>query len=159
MSLNAHTTDDPYSGRDKPVRLMATVVGATFLLVGVLGFVPGVTTNYDELTFADHHSMAKLLGIFQVSVLHNIVHLLFGIAGLALARKTRTAVAYLIGGGIVYALLFVYGVAIDHDSSANFVPVNDADNVLHLVLAIGMVALGVVGRGIWRGSNANRVAM
>lgn len=156
---HAASQHDPYAGRDKPVRLMATVVGATFLLVGVLGFVPGITTNYDDLTFADHHSRAELLGIFQVSVLHNIVHLLFGIAGLALARKASTAVAYLIGGGVVYLLLFVYGLVVDHDSSANFVPVNDADNYLHLVLGIGMIALGVLGRGIWRGSNANRTAM
>jgi hypothetical protein len=57
----------------------------------VLGFVPGVTTNYDELTFANHHRTAKLLGNFQVSVLHNIVHLLFGIVGLLLACKAATA--------------------------------------------------------------------
>lgn len=52
--------------------------GAVFLLVGVLGFIPGITSNYDTLRFAGHGSAALLLGIFQVSVLHNIVHLLFG---------------------------------------------------------------------------------
>ena len=53
--------------------------------VGVLGFIPGITTNYDMMTFAGHHSEAKLLGLFDISVLHNIVHLAFGVAGLALA--------------------------------------------------------------------------
>ena len=60
-----------------------------FLLVGVLGFVPGITTDYDSMTFADHESGAELLGIFQVSVLHNIVHLLFGVGGLWAATQAR----------------------------------------------------------------------
>ena len=71
-----------------PVQKNALAVGAVFLPVGVLGFVPGITTNYDQLTFAGHHSVAALLGIFNVSVLHNLVHLAFGVAGIALARKT-----------------------------------------------------------------------
>jgi hypothetical protein len=131
------------SGRT-PVQIAALAVGAVFLLVGVLGFIPGVTTHYDQLTFAGHHSEAALLGIFNVSVLHNIVHLLFGIAGIALARTFNTARTYLIVGGVVYLVLFVYGLLIDHDSSMNFVPVNDADNWLHLVLAAGMIALGAL---------------
>ena len=127
-----------------PVQTAALVVGAVFLLVGILGFIPGVTTHYDQLTFAGHHSEAALLGIFNVSVLHNIVHLLFGVAGIALARTFNTARAYLVVGGIVYLVLFVYGLLIDHDSAMNFVPVNIADNWLHLGLAAGMLALGVL---------------
>ncbi len=127
------------------VSILALLVGATFLLVGVLGFVPGITTHYGDLKFADHDSEAKLLGLFQVSVLHNIVHILFGLAGLALWRTTSNARMYLIGGGIIYLLLGVYGTAIEHDSSANFVPVNDADNLLHFALGAAMIVLGLVG--------------
>jgi hypothetical protein len=126
-----------------PVQKAAFAVGAVFLLVGILGFVPGITSNFDQLTFAGHHSEAALLGLFNVSVLHNIVHLLFGVAGLALARTFDGARSYLVGGGVVYLVLFIYGLVIDHDSSANFVPVNDADNWLHLILAIAMIGLGV----------------
>ena len=54
-----------------------------FLLIGVAGFIPGITSNYDQLQFAGHQSGALLLGVFQVSVLHNIVHLLFGATSLA----------------------------------------------------------------------------
>jgi hypothetical protein len=126
-----------------PVQKAAFAVGAVFLLVGILGFVPGITSNFDQLTFAGHHSEAALLGLFNVSVLHNLVHLLFGVAGVALARTFDGARWYLVGGGIIYLLLFIYGLVIDHDSSANFVPVNHADNWLHLVLAIAMVGLGV----------------
>lgn len=125
-----------------PVQKAALAVGAIFLAVGILGFIPGITTNYDQLTFAGHHSDAALLGIFNVSVLHNLVHLAFGVAGIALARTFNNARSYLTGGGIVYLVLFVYGVVINHNSSANFVPVNDADNWLHLGLAVTMITLG-----------------
>jgi hypothetical protein len=125
------------------VQKAAAAVGIVFLLVGVLGFVPGITSNYDTLSFASHNSGAKLLGLFQVSVLHNIVHLLFGIAGLALARTFSGAKNYLVVGGIIYLVLFIYGLVVPADSAANFVPMNGADDVLHLILAIGMVGLGL----------------
>jgi hypothetical protein len=121
----------------------ATLVGATFLLVGILGFIPGITTHFGDLSFAGHGSDAKLLGIFQVSVLHNIVHALFGVAGLVLARTVGGARGFLVGGGVVYLVLWLYGLVIDQSSSANFVPVNTADNWLHFVLGAAMIALGV----------------
>jgi hypothetical protein len=120
------------------------VFSVVFLLVGILGFIPGVTTNFDQLSFAGHTSGALLLGMFAVSVLHNLVHLAFGVVGLAMSRTASGAKAFLIGGGIIYAVLWIYGLLIDHDSAANFVPVNTADNWLHLVLAIGMIGLGVL---------------
>jgi hypothetical protein len=140
-------SDAPAPASRDPLRTTALVVGVVFLLVGVLGFVPGITTQYDTLAAAGHHSGAMLLGVFQVSVLHNVVHLLFGAAGLAMSRTRSASRVYLVGGGLVYAVLWVYGLVVDQESSANFVPLNTADNWLHLVLAVGMVALGLlVGR-------------
>lgn len=142
---NTHHTHD----REDAARLARTVglaVGVVFLAVGILGFVPGVTTNYDSLSFADHHSEAKLLGLFQVSVLHNIVHLLFGIAGIAASRAARNVPPYLLGSAAIYLLLTIYGVLVDHDSSANFVPVNSADNWLHIGLAVALAGAGLVLR-------------
>ncbi len=128
-----------------PLQLAATVVGASFLLSGILGFVPGVTTNYDDLTFAGHESGALLLGIFQVSILHNVVHLLFGVAGLAMARSWSGSRTFLLGGGVIYLGLWVLGLVVAGEaSSANFVPLNDADNWLHLGLGAAMLLLGVV---------------
>ncbi|MEV6825947.1 DUF4383 domain-containing protein [Amycolatopsis sp. NPDC051102] len=138
MSTATHT------GTRSPVQVAAAVVAVVFLLVGVLGFIPGITTDYDQLSFAGHNSMAMLLGVFMVSVLHNIVHLLFGIAGLAAARTARGARLYLVAGGVVYLVLWLYGLLIDHGSDANFVPVNTADNWLHLGLGVGMIALGLL---------------
>ncbi|WP_456245112.1 DUF4383 domain-containing protein [Longispora urticae] len=127
-----------------PVRFAAMAVGAVFALVGVLGFVPGITTNLGDLTFAGHGSGAELLGVFQVSVLHNLVHLLFGVVGLAMARTWAGARMFLVAGGAIYLALWLYGLVVGHDSAANFVPVNTADNWLHLALGAGMLALGTI---------------
>lgn len=127
------------------IETAAVLVGATFLLVGILGFVPGVTTNlYDGLVLAGSSGDAELLGVFEVSVLHNIVHLLFGLVGLSLARSARTARTFLVGGGVIYLLLWIYGLVIDKASAANFVPVNSADDWLHFALGTGMLAAGLV---------------
>ncbi|MCM6775584.1 DUF4383 domain-containing protein [Nocardia sp. CDC159] len=143
-------------GRGSMVRTAATVVGALFLLVGILGFIPGITTDYDDLSWAGHHSGAMLFGIFQVSALHNIVHLIFGVAGLAMGRTSGGARTFLLGGGVVYLALWLYGLLIDRDSDANFVPVNTADNWLHLGLGAAMLILGLVlpapGSGLLSGS-------
>ncbi|PXY31283.1 DUF4383 domain-containing protein [Prauserella muralis] len=132
--------------RYTPVQMAALVVGGVFLIVGVLGFIPGVTTNYDGMEFAGPDSTAMLFGVFMVSILHNIVHLLFGVAGLALARTATAATAFLVGGGVVYLALWLYGLFVAENSAANFVPLNNADDWLHLGLAVGMIGLGVALR-------------
>jgi hypothetical protein len=135
--------------RRSPLRTAAAAVGVVFLLVGIMGFIPGLTTNYDDMSGAGHESMAELFGVFQVSVLHNVVHLLFGILGIVLARTNANARNYLIGGGVVYLLLWIYGLLIDKTSEANFVPLNSADDWLHLALGVGMIGLGAaLGRDL-----------
>jgi arginine exporter protein ArgO len=127
--------------RREPGELVASVVAGVFLVTGVAGFIPGVTANLDEMTFAGHHSGAMLFGVFAVSVLHNAVHLAFGVIGLVMARSPKTARIFLVGGGGVYAALWLYGLAVDHESGANVLPVNPADGWLHLFLALTMFAL------------------
>ncbi|TDO48002.1 uncharacterized protein DUF4383 [Kribbella sp. VKM Ac-2527] len=138
-SVNTH-----HSAGATTVQKAAVGVAIAFLAVGVLGFVPGITTDFDTIDFAGHHSDAMLLGLFQVSILHNIVHLLFGVVGLAMSRTARAARVYLIAGGAVYLVLWIYGLIIDQSSQANFVPVNTADNWLHLGLGLVMILLGLV---------------
>jgi hypothetical protein len=126
--------------RDRSLaQTLAIVFALAFLGAGILGFIPGITTNYDDLSFAGSDSGAELLGLFQVSVLHNIVHLLFGVAGLALARTWDGARSYLLGAGVIYAVLFVYGLLVGSGTDANFVPMNTADDLLHLALAVGLL--------------------
>ncbi|SCL17568.1 protein of unknown function [Micromonospora nigra] len=126
------------------VQLAAAAVAGIFLLIGVLGFIPGVTTDYGDLAFAGHHSGAMLLGLVQVSVLHNLVHLGSGLLGLALARSVVGARVFLGVGGALYLGVWVYGLAIADDSGANWLPVDAAGDWLHLVLGFGMLALGLL---------------
>jgi hypothetical protein len=131
------------------------LLGIVFILVGVLGFIPGITTHYGDLSFAGHDSRAKLLAVFQVSILLNIVHLVFGAVGLVLAKTADGARTYLIGGGLVYLALWIYGLVIDKDGGANFLPLNTADDWLHLGLGVIMVGLGfALTRGTARGRPA-----
>jgi len=120
------------------------LIGVAFLSAGIAGFIPGLTTHYSALAFAGHDSGAKLLGVFQISILHNLVHVLFGVVGIALSRARDTARAFLIGGGIVYIVLFLYGELTSQHSSANFVPLDANDDILHLVLGGSMLGLGLV---------------
>ncbi len=106
------------------VRAVASVFGVSFLAVGLLGFVLNPTGG-------------ELLGIFAVNVLHNLVHLLFGIFGIAavLVGRSRT---YLQGVGVIYLLLtvlgFVPGLYAGDHLLLGLVHINLADNFLHLML-------------------------
>ncbi|HEX2046410.1 MAG TPA: DUF4383 domain-containing protein [Acidimicrobiales bacterium] len=138
-----------------PMHAFAAAMGLVFLLAGIGGFIPGVTTNYDELEFAGPESGAKLLGLFEVSVLHNIVHLLFAVGLIAAARYSWSR-AYLLGGGVGYLGVVVYGALVDRESDANVLPINNADNILHLVLALTMIGLAVLGARLSQRAPATR---
>jgi hypothetical protein len=136
--------------RRSAARTAALAFGVVFLLAGVLGFVPGITAGFADLRFAGPHSGARLLGVFAVSVLHNLVHLVFGVLGVLAARANGASRAFLMIGGGVYVLLFVFGLAMDHDSPANFIPVDNADDWLHLGLGLAMIIAGVATTAVDR---------
>ncbi|WP_278314577.1 DUF4383 domain-containing protein [Lolliginicoccus levis] len=135
-------------GKDVPAsrvrQFFALAVGIAFVAAGILGFIPWATTGTSELAAMGPHSETYLLGIFAVSILHNVLHLAFGILGIVLAMRAIGSRIYLVGGGIAYLALTVYGLVIELDSDANFIPLNQADNWLHLGLGIGLVVLGLV---------------
>ncbi|MCZ7437965.1 DUF4383 domain-containing protein [Micromonospora sp. WMMC241] len=133
---------NPADGR-APVRRVASAFAVLLLLLGVLGFVPGITSSYADLRFAGPGSGARLLGLFQVSALHNLVHLVLGAVGLTLARTVAGARAFLLGGGAVYLVLWLHGLAVDRRSDANVLAVNPAGTWLHLLLGAAMLALGL----------------
>jgi hypothetical protein len=109
----------------------ALMVAAGFLVIGVLGFIPGVTTD------------GKLFGVFAVSGLHNVLHLLSGFVGFALARTYAASRAYFLGGGLVYLALWLHGLFM----VSGLLPINGADNWLHFGLGLGMVLLGLTLAG------------
>ncbi len=125
------------------VRKGARVFGLVFLAITAAGFVPGLTQDYGRLTtFGDVG--ARLLGVFGVNWLENLVHLAYGVVGLLAARSARAARAYFLAGGAAYVVLGLLGFLVDLDSVANVLGVNTAGNVLHVALGLGMVVLGVV---------------
>ncbi len=136
------------------VQCAAILIGSVLLALGILGFVPGVTTNIHSMHWAGPQSGAALFGIFQVSVLHNLFHLLMGIAGLALVRTYARSRAYLLIGGAAFLGLWMYGLLTRPDSPANLLPVNSADNWLHFGLGLTMVilALTLAGARVPRGA-------
>ncbi|HYY03717.1 MAG TPA: DUF4383 domain-containing protein [Gaiellaceae bacterium] len=135
-----------------PIQELALLVGLGFLAAGIAGFIPGLTTHYGDLSFGGHGSDAKLFDVFQTSVLHNLVHLLFGVAGITLSRTRDTARAFLVGGGLVYLVVFLYGLVTSQSSGANFIPLNPADDVLHAALGGSMVGLGLLPEDVGPGT-------
>lgn len=133
----------PLPGR--PLRTNLVGLAAVVLLgLGVMGFVPALVTQYDSMAFAGPGSAATLFGVFAVSVVGNLLHLALGIIGIAVAGKPAGVRRFLVVAGLVLLLLAVYGWIVDPHSAANFVPVNGADNWLHLFLGAGMIALGLL---------------
>ena len=143
-----------FAGGRTDIQRAALLFGIIFLGVGVLGFIPGITSDYGRLDVFDDVG-AKLLGIFGVNILENLVHLLYGVAGVAAARSWSLSQNYFLAGGAVYIVLWLYGLLIDEQSGANFFGLNMAAHWLHLVLGLAMVAAGFL---LGRRATAGRAA-
>lgn len=122
-------------------REAAFFLGLVFIALGVAGFVPATVTDNETMGFAGPDGPGLLFGLFAVSVLHNLVHIAFGLAALVMSHATASARAFLIGGGVLYLLIGVYGLVVADGSAANLLPTNTADDVLHLTLGATMLTL------------------
>ena len=127
--MAASTGSNGTTGRTVPETL-SMVFGAVYLLVGIIGFF---WTGFSHFATRNGHDM--ILGIFMVNPLHNIAHILVGVAGLALGRTLAGARTYGWALAVLYAALFVYGL-IAVGKSWDFLSINGADNGLHIVTAI-----------------------
>lgn len=113
----------------------AMAVGVVFLLIGVLGFVPGITVDSD--------GVKKLLGLFQVDAVHNLVHIASGLAFLAASQRADWSKMAFQVFGVVYALVTLVGFMVgDGGSVLGLFHVNTMDNLLHLVLTAAFLYLG-----------------
>lgn len=124
------TTPDRPSTRRAPHQWLALVVGVAYLVVGIAGFA---VTGFDGFAEHDHHQ--TLLG-FAVNPLHNIVHLIIGLAGVLMWSKPRTARIYGWILAIGYGATLVYGLFAVSDESINVLNINGADNILHGVSTV-----------------------
>jgi len=133
-------TDAPLPAERTSVQVVALLYAISILLLGLFGFVPGITTNYGDLELAGDESTAQVLGAFQTSALHNVVHAGAGIVGIFMARTWRGARTFLLGGGILFVALWLLGIA----GAADWIPTDSAGNWLHLGIGGSMIALALL---------------
>ena len=142
-ATSGHNTTD--RGKTIP-EILGLAFGAIYLLVGIVGFFITGFDNFfgNENGVPAHHVDENLLG-FMINPMHNVVHILIGLAGLALARTLAGARTYGWLLAVGYGAAFVYGlIAVGEDW--DFLNLNVADNWLHVLTAlVGLVmALGPV---------------
>lgn len=130
-------------------QVYALVLGAVLVLVGILGFFVepsfGIGDNADRGT----------LIAFDINGWHNVVHLLSGVVGLAMARTAAKARLFAIGYGAVYVLVTILGFIVgDGGLLLSLIPINTADNLLHLAIAVTGIAIGLAS-----GATARRPAV
>ena len=126
--------------RDRtPAQLYSLLFGIVLLAVGILGFIAdssfGTGSDVEGSDFI----------IFEVNGWHNIVHILSGLLGLALWRRRDLARAYALGFGAVYLVVTIWGF-ITGDQVLWLIPVDTADNILHLLIAAAGLAAGFTSR-------------
>jgi hypothetical protein len=123
-----------------PARLYCTLVGAVLVIAGIIGFF--YSSGFDTGAAEVAKDTDEVFGILGVNGWHNVVHILLGVLALAAASSPYGARAYCLGIGLVYVLLALWG-WIDGDGILiGLIPVNDEDNVLHLVLGLTGLAAG-----------------
>ncbi|MGE2833860.1 DUF4383 domain-containing protein [Mycobacterium sp. SMC-4] len=135
----------------------AIIVAAALTVIGILGFVPGITAHLDQIAWAGKASGALLFGTFSVSVIVNVVHIVVGLCGFALARTYASARAYLLGGGAIYVGLGLYGMLADRGS--HVLPLNSAANWLHFTIGAVMLILAVTLAGQHDPTRRRRVGL
>ena len=128
------------------VRTFALLFGIVFLAVGALGFfmLDPAGPVHDDLTMHQYEGM--LLGLFPVNLLHNIVHLLFGLWGVMAYRSAGGSVGYFRAVAVIYALLTVLGLLPQTQTLFGLVPLHGNDVILHAVLALVAAYFGFVHR-------------
>jgi len=121
------------------VKRIAMLFGAVFIVVGILGFmVPG------GMQMGDVANAPKLLGLFPVNLLHNVVHIAVGVWGLAAGRAYASAVAYCKLLGFVYLALAALGFVIP--AGFGLIPIGGNDIWLHCFLGVVLVAVGFMAK-------------
>ena len=130
-------------------RRFAMILGVVFVLVGVLAFIPGLNradpVGAPTLTVTGP-GHGYLLGLFHVNVLHNLVHVIFGILGIVMARNAVNAVLYCRIVAVAYGLLTIMGIVPGLNTTFGLIPIHGANVLLHAFIAIAATYYGFVHR-------------
>ena len=125
------------TGARTPAQLYCLIFGATLLVVGLVGFV--VNSGFDTGSGVDGDNLI----LFEVNGIHNLVHIVSGVALLTLAPKAAPAKLGALTFGVVYGLVTIIGI-IDGETVLGLIPVNAADNVLHAAISGLAIAAGLL---------------
>lgn len=130
------------------IRYFAMTFGVVFLLVGIAGFIPALVTPYQptQPDLAFDTGAGNLFGLFPVNLLHNIVHVLFGIWGIFAYRSISGAVVYARSVAVVYALFVLMGLIPVLSTTFGLVPLHGHDIWLHILLAAVAAYFGFMKR-------------
>ena len=133
-------------------RSFALAAGIAYLLVGVLGFLPGITQPppAGSPDLAVDAGYGYLLGLFPINVLHNVVHLAVGAAGLAAYRSLRGGRTFARGLAIFYGALAVLGLIPGLNTTLGLIPIFGHDVWLHALTALAGAYFGFAGRSAAR---------
>ncbi len=124
--------------------MFCLVVGATLVLVGLLGFI--AESKFDTSSGGDGGALdGENFIIFEVNGWHNVEHIATGLFLLALRRRHDTARLAALSFGAIYGVVTVIGL-IDGKDVLGLFPVNPADNILHIVLTLAAFAAGLAPR-------------
>ena len=123
-------------------RTFARVIGIVYLLVGILGFVPALLSQYTGPDLAVDAMRGNLLGLFPVNLLHNIVHLGIGAWGLSSASRASSAIGFARGLAILYGLLAIMGLIPGLNTMFGLAPLHGNDVWLHALTAIAAAYVG-----------------
>lgn len=129
----------------KTVRYFALALGIVFALIGIAGFIPGLVTTPaagPEGEVAVEGLFGRLFGLFPVNWLHSLVHLAFGIWGIAAYRNFSGARTYAKAVAVIYAVLGVMGFIPLLQTTFGLIPLYGHDIWLHLLIALAAAYFG-----------------
>jgi hypothetical protein len=119
------------------VRYFALISGIAYLLVGLMGFIPGFNQPPPPTApdLAVDAGYGYLLGLFPINVLHNLVHLLIGVLGIVAYRTFSASRSYSRGLAVFYGLLAVMGLIPGLNTTFGLIPIFSHDVWLHALTA------------------------
>jgi hypothetical protein len=128
------------------IKRFTLIAGVLFVLVGILGFIPGITTapHVNDPNLAVDASYGRLFGLFPVNVLHNLVHLAFGVWALVAAKDFAQSRIFCKSTAIIYAVLTIAGLIPGLSTVFGLIPLQSHDIWLHAIIAVGAAYYGFV---------------
>lgn len=137
--MNTYASPNAHDSARTPAQWYCLLAGVSLLLAGIFGFI--ADSSFDT----GNNVQGDLFLGFEVNAIHNLVHLASGLVLLAASRTRRLARTVAIAFGVVYGVVAIIGL-IDGSDVLGIIPINSADNVLHVALAALGIISGLISR-------------